>query len=195
MYTIYDFTFVGVLLSLILIYIVRDFFRNGKRITAIRILFYSFLFYLLIVAKLTMGSIIIPLLKDNVTSTQFVPFYFLKELFLRYRYDGLDWSFWNSLKLSFFNLIMLMPLAFYLFFFKIRKKAKAFLIIFLVSFLIELSQLIFTYAGLIRPRTFNVDDLILNSTGGFIAFLLIVFVKYFASRHLFISKKDLSLRD
>lgn len=173
MYTIYDVAFIGILIFLLLLYIIIDFNRNGTRNLARRIFFYSFIFYLLIVAKLTLRGIVIPLLKDNVPSVQFVPFYFLKELFLRYRFVGLDWSFWNSLKLTFFNFIMLIPLGFYLsFLIKLESKIKAFLIIFFVSFIIEIVQFSFTYLGLIRPRTFNVDDLIMNSMGGYIAFLL-----------------------
>ncbi|MFD1928909.1 VanZ family protein [Sporosarcina siberiensis] len=185
MHTIYDFAFAVILIFSLILYIIIDFKRNGKSNLVRRILFYSFIFYLLIVARLTIGGIWIPLSKDNEPSVQLVPFYFLKDLFLMYRYVGIDWFFWNSLKLTFFNFIMLMPLGVYLsFLFKIESKIKAFLIVFLVSFMIETVQLSFTYIGLIRPRTFNVDDIIMNSMGGYIAFLLCVLLKkvYFDKR-------------
>ncbi len=103
-----------------------------------------------------------------------------------YRHVGMDWYFWNSLKLTFFNFIMLMPLGIYLsFLFKLESKIKAFLIVFLVSFMIEATQLSFTYIGLIWPLTFNVDDLIMNSIGGFFAFLLCVLLKKIVYRQTF----------
>ena len=190
LYTLYDLAFVSILVFLLLLYIIIDFKRNGRSNLVRRIFFYSFIFYVLIVAKLIIGGITIPLWKDNVLSVQLVPFYFLKELFLMYRYVGIDWSFWNSLKLTFFNFSMLMPLGVYLsFLFKLKSKIKAFLIIFLVSFMIEVIQFSFTYLGLIRPRIFDVDDLIMNSIGGYIAFLLCVLLKKIGYRQHLGNKK------
>lgn len=190
MYTLYDLAFIGILVFLVLLYIIIDFKRKGRSNLVRRIFFYSFIFYVLIVAKLIIGGITIPLWKDNVPSVQSIPFYFLKELFLMYRYVGIDWSFWNSLKLTFFNFIMLMPLGIYLsFLFKLESKIKAILIIFLVSFMIETVQFSFTYLGLIRPRTFNVDDLIMNSMGAYIAFLLCELLKKIGYRQRLGNKK------
>lgn len=68
---------------------------------------------------------------------------------------------------------MLMPLGVYLaFLFKVKKKTKAYLIIFLVSLAIETIQLSFTYFGWIMERGFNIDDIIINTLGGYIAFIL-----------------------
>lgn len=66
-----------------------------------------------------------------------------------------------------------MPLGLYLsFLFKLEGKTKVFLLIFFISLMIETVQLSFTYLGLIMPRGFNVDDLIMNSFGGYLAFVL-----------------------
>lgn len=86
--------------------------------------------------------------------------------------------FWNAAKLSFYNMIMLAPLGVYLpMLFKVSSVRKATRIIFLVSLTIETFQLIGGYIGLLARRTFNVDDLLLNTLGGVIGFMLFEFVK------------------
>lgn len=171
LYSIYD---VGLFGSMILLlYIFVDFVRNRSRNFVRRVFFYSFIFYMLIMAHLTIGGIVIPPFKGNMLNTQIVPLYFLWDLYKMYQINGMDWFFWNSLKLTFFNFIMLMPLGVYLaFLFKVKKKTKAYLIIFLVSLAIETIQLSFTYFGWIMERGFNIDDIIINTLGGYIAFIL-----------------------
>src|SRR5690625_875879 len=94
---------------------------------------YSFALHILFVFDLTIGSIVIPPLKDNMLITQLVPLFFIKDLFSLYKFSGIDWFFWNSLKLTFFNFIMLMPLGIYLsVLFKVKERVKSILIIFLV---------------------------------------------------------------
>lgn len=173
---VYDLSFLGTVI--LLLYIIFDFIRNQTKNLVRRIFFYSFIFYLLIVVNLTIGSIVIHPFNDTDLTIQLIPFYFIKELFNMYQVNGLSWFFWNSLKLSFFNFIMLMPLGFYLSgLFKINSQLKALLVIFFVSFSIEIIQLTFTYLGLIMPRSFDFDDLIMNTLGGYVAFLLYDFTK------------------
>jgi glycopeptide antibiotics resistance protein len=43
-------------------------------------------------------------------------------------------------------------------------------VLFLVTLFIETGQLVLSYLGLIFPRSFDVDDLILNTLGGVIGF-------------------------
>src|SRR5690625_3896583 len=171
LYSIYD---VGLFGAIILfLYIIIDFVRNRTRNLVKRIFFYSFIFYIFLVFILILGGIVIPPFKDNILNVQLVPLYFIWDLYNIYINNGLDWFFWNSLKLTFFNFIMLMPLGIYLvFLFNSKGKIKTFLIIFLVSLAIETIQLSFTYFGWIMERGFNVDDIIINSLGGYIAFTL-----------------------
>jgi len=92
----------------------------------------------------------------------------------------LDWFFFNTLKLYFFNLIILFPLGVYLaLLFNIKSLRKATLIVFLVSLTIETYQIIFGYFGLVWGRSFNIDDLILNTLGGAIGFLVMLSIKSF----------------
>src|SRR5690625_1869171 len=101
---------------------------------------------MLIVAHLTIGGIVIPPFKDNILNVQIVPLYLIWDLYNMYQNNGLDWSFLNSLKLTFFNFIMLMPLGVYLvFLFKLKRKNKAILIMFFVILVIEILHFFFTY--------------------------------------------------
>lgn len=171
MYSIYDVFYFGAII--LLLYIIIDFSLNKTRNLLKRMIFYSFAFYMLVVFDLTIGGIVIPPLKDNMLITQLVPLFFIKDLFSLYKFSGIDWFFWNSLKLTFFNFIMLMPLGIYLsVLFKVKERVKSILIIFLVSLGIETLQYSLTYWGLIMERGFNVDDIIVNTLGGFIAFVL-----------------------
>lgn len=171
MYTIYDVGLFGTII--LLLYIMIDFIKNRTKNLIKRVCLYSFIFYMLIVARLTIGSIVIPPFKDNMINIQLVPLYFIGDLYQMYQNTGLNWQFWNALKLTFFNFILLMPLGAYLvFLFKLQRKFKALLIISFVSLTIETMQLSFTYLGWITARGFNIDDLLINTLGGYIAFLL-----------------------
>ncbi|TYS13510.1 VanZ family protein [Rossellomorea vietnamensis] len=95
-----------------------------------------------------------------------------------YRTNGLDWFFWNSFKLTFLNMILLMPLGIYLsLLFKVKRTSRTFLIIFLVSLTIETIQFTFGHIGIVMGRGFNVDDLIVNTLGGVIGFALFGLIK------------------
>lgn len=74
------------------------------------------------------------------------------------------------------NIILLMPLGFLL---QIRGWAKVFLAGFLISLTIETLQLIMTKVGVILPRSFDVDDLILNTAGFYIGYVCRVVVARF----------------
>ncbi|WP_407271168.1 VanZ family protein [Radiobacillus sp. PE A8.2] len=113
------------------------------------------------VVQLTTGGIIIPPQRDFSPSMQVVPFYFVEDLFSMYRTNGLDWFFWNSLRLTFFNFIMLMPLGIYLSLFKLKGRFKAFLVVFLVSLSIEIMQLTFAHMGLVRGRGLSINPITL----------------------------------
>lgn len=107
-----------------------------------------------------------------------------------YLADGLDWFFWNSVKLTFFNFIMLMPLGIYLsILFNISNKVKAVLILFFVSFSIETMQFFFGYFGLISGRGSNIDDIIVNTLGGFSVYIVCELLKNRFSNWMHFLKK------
>ncbi|MBO0587222.1 VanZ family protein [Sporosarcina sp. E16_8] len=167
----------------LLIYIIVDFVKRRFSSMLRRLVFYSFIFYLITVITLTTGRIIIPPIADGSLRMQLIPFYFLWDLL---NFDVGDWFFWNSVKLSFNNLIMLFPLGVYLsLLFNIKGMKKAAFLIFLSSLSIESSQLIFSSVGFLWGRTFNVDDLLLNTLGGVLGFMVFEFMKkMFTSRSI-----------
>ena len=82
-------------------------------------------------------------------------------------------SFWNAVKLSSYNMIILFPLGVYLsMLYRVNKLSKCALIVFLVSLSIEIYQVIMGYVGIVWGRGFDVDDLILNTLGGIIGFIV-----------------------
>ncbi|WP_235550237.1 VanZ family protein [Paenibacillus sp. Soil724D2] len=158
-----------------ILYVLVDFIRNKTNNVIRRAIFYSFIFYLLFVVQVTTGGIIFPPQYDPaLVLMQLIPFYFIGDLINIYRNNGFDWFFWNSVKLSFYNIIMFTPLGVYLpLLFKLKRISKSILAVFLVSLIIESSQLILGYLGFIRGREFDIDDLILNTLGGAIGYLFI----------------------
>lgn len=171
----YNFNVVSIGSILLFIYIIFDLLKNKGKNLLKRILFYSFIFYLLNVLQLTTGGINIPPRKDfGGVSVQLVPFHFIFNWVQLYRFfGGFSWFFWNSVRLSMYNVLMLIPFGIYLpVLFKIEKIKRVFNWSLLVTFIIEIYQLVFTYFGFTYTRTFNVDDIILNTLGGMIGFLI-----------------------
>lgn len=161
---------------LLLGYIIIDFFRKKLENILRRLVFYSFIFYLVIVAQLITGGITIPPEENPLLRIQLIPFFFVYDLYV-VREMG-DWFFWNAVKLSFYNLIMLFPLGFYLgLIFGFKPLKNGFFIMFLFSLGIELLQLLLGFFGLVSMRGFNIDDIILNSLGGLIGLLSFELVK------------------
>ena len=113
MYSIYDVAGIGLLF--LILYVLVDFIRNKTKNVIRRLVFYSFNYYLLNVVQVTTGGIIFPP-QDNPVPVliQLIPFYFVADWLSIYRNHGLDWFFWNSVKLSFYNFIMLMPFGIYM---------------------------------------------------------------------------------
>lgn len=177
MYTYYNIVFFGAFL--LIGFIVVDFIKYKSKNLVKRAIRYSFIFYFLNVIQITTDGIVFPPQNDFVPLVQLVPFYFIEDWLSHYRSDGFDWFFLNSVKLSMLNVILLFPLGIYLFIWKTRA-LNSMILVFLTTLLIESSQLIFGYIGVVRGRSFDVDDLILNFIGGCIGYILMMLIsKYF----------------
>lgn len=179
MFSVFNVVHIGTLI--LILYILFDFFKNKTNLLVRRIIFYSFIFYLLSVIQLTTGGIVFPPQPDfysDFKRVQLVPFEFIWDWYEIYLNKSFDWFFWNSIKLTFYNFIMLMPLGIYLsLLYNLKSTKRAVIIVFLTSFTIETSQLIGGYIGIILGRTFNIDDLMLNTLGGIIGFILFGFFR------------------
>lgn len=139
------------------------------------LIFVSFLVYLLNVLQRVIGHIQFPPMTESYWSwernIQLVPFYFIADLITHYKSSGFDWFFWNAAKLSFYNVLLLLPMGVYLSIYKVNSIKRAAAIIFAISIGIELLQVLLSYCG-IAFRTFNVDDLILNTVGGVLGYVV-----------------------
>ncbi|MCY8243867.1 VanZ family protein [Bacillus haynesii] len=168
-----DFMLLGFLYAIV--YFLYDIVKNRNKTSFFRkIVFASFIVYLSVVYHYTIGGINIPPQPAYAQmNIQLIPFYFGAEWVQMYQQSGFDWFFWNSVKLTFFNVLLLIPLGVYLsVLWRKTSLKKAAVFVFLTSFLIESLQLVLSVTGLIMARTFNVDDLILNTAGGVTGFCL-----------------------
>lgn len=151
------------------------------------VLCYSFVLYLLTAYLM----VILPLPKISEvakytgSTMQLVPFKFLKDISLT---TNLDISNMNSI-LNFlnastvytvlFNVLLTLPFGIYLRYLFEKKWYHALIYSFFLSLFFELTQLSGLYGIYPRPyRLFDVDDLIVNTTGGFLGFIITpIFVK------------------
>ncbi|UMZ72839.1 VanZ like family protein [Natranaerofaba carboxydovora] len=125
--------------------------------------------------QITTGGIHIPPTEEEfrVVTYQIVPFNFILDWIYAYNRSGYDWFFWNSIRLSLYNLIMLLPLGVYLpVLLNVKSIKKISLYIALTSLTIEIYQIILSYFGVVLARTANVDDIILNTIGGIIGYCI-----------------------
>lgn len=166
-------------LPILVIWFIVDLIRK-KRGWFQRILQIIFGYYLLHVADLTLGEIALPAQEKGLL-VQLIPFQFLGDIF---SYEIGSFYFYNAMKLSFYNLLLLVPLGVFLFLFGWRKGRTVFLIVFLTSLTIEVVQLLLSATGFIWPRIFDVDDLILNTAGGIIGFYVMKGIFHFIKRFL-----------
>jgi glycopeptide antibiotics resistance protein len=156
------------------IYFLYDVLKNRKKTSFFRkIVFASFLVYVSAVFRLTIGGIQFQDREFAYIDIQLIPFYFAGDLLQMYQRSGLDWFFWNSVRLTLYNVLLLFPLGVYMsFLWRDASFQKAAVFSLLASFLIESLQLILSAFGIIMVRTFDVDDLILNTAGSVIGFCL-----------------------
>lgn len=162
-------------------YIISQYRKYGSLLMLRSVIIYSFILYLLVIYFL----VILPLPpiseveKSTAVFTQLEPFYsffYLKEN-IYFKLNDFD-TYWNLFGNSYFyqviyNIFITIPFGIYLrYYFKYSFK-KTLFFSFLLSLFFELTQLSGLYGIYPRPyRIFDVDDLITNTLGGAIGYLI-----------------------
>ncbi|MBM7837818.1 glycopeptide antibiotics resistance protein [Alkalihalobacillus xiaoxiensis] len=168
----------SILLFLVLVlFFIYDLIRQ-KRGWLNRGLQIVFGFYLLRVVDETIGSIHLSP-QETAINVQLIPFQFVGDIF---SYEIGSFLFFNAIRISFYNVLLLAPLGVFLFLFGWRKGRRVLPLVFLVSLTIELLQLLLSAFGFIWPRVFDSDDLILNTAGGLVGFYSVKGVYHFIQR-------------
>ncbi|GEK29197.1 VanZ family protein [Furfurilactobacillus siliginis] len=144
---------------------------------------YSFFFYLLCAYFL----IILPLPTRSAVAALTTPKYNLHPLLVCHAFRETGFSLANTatwiptlhapgFQQPFFNVVLTMPFGFYLHYYFKRGIISSILLSFCLSLFFELTQLSGLYGLYVRPyRLFDVDDLLLNTTGGTIGWLIAPF--------------------
>ncbi|MDX8044826.1 VanZ family protein [Gracilibacillus sp. S3-1-1] len=124
---------------------------------------YSFIIYVIGVMHLSLDGISIPP-KVTWIKYQLIPFHFVYDWYIEAASGS--WFLLNSIKLTFYNYLLLLPQGFYLgLLFHVKSKRKALMLVFCTTLCIETSQLLLNITGF-GYRTFNVNDLMVNTLGG-----------------------------
>lgn len=145
------------------------------------IIFYSFILYLITAYYM----VILPLpsieyvKKLNTPYTQLVPFQFIKDITATVSFDVTNFKdiinifSHSTIYVVVFNFILTLPFGVYLKYYFNKKWYQTIIYSFLFSLFFELTQLSGLYGIYPRPyRLFDVDDLIINTLGGFFGHLI-----------------------
>ena len=145
------------------------------------IIFYSFILYLITAYYM----VILPLpsieyvKKLNTPYTQLVPFQFIKDITATVSFDVTNFKdiinifSHSTIYVVVFNFILTLPFGVYLKYYFNKKWYQTIIYSFLFSLFFELTQLSGLYRIYPRPyRLFDVDDLIINTLGGFFGHLI-----------------------
>lgn len=182
-------------------------YRKYGYINKFRILIlYSFLLYLIVSYYL----VILPLPKtrdvrslqsSDIRYYQLIPFSFIFDFLKETNISFSDPStFKNILKeraflQAIFNGILLAPLGIYLRYYFRKNLKETLLIIFLVSLFFEITQLTALYGLYNAPyRIFDLDDLMLNTFGGFIGYMIAPIFTFFLPKSNTLDK-DINLEE
>ncbi len=165
-------------------------YRKHKYVNKFRsIITYSFLLYLLV----SLYLVILPLPDTTDTASlqssgveyyQFVPFSFIADILgqadINIENPGTYIELFKETAFlqAFFNGVLLLPLGIYLRYYFKKDLGRTILTVFMVSLFFEITQTTGLYGIYNSPyRVFDVDDLILNTFGGFIGYLLVPLFK------------------
>jgi glycopeptide antibiotics resistance protein len=162
-------------------YVVRCYRKYGSVSLWRTLIFFSFVFYL----QCAYYVVVLPLPDPATVASRTGPFYdltpfrFVQTFLIKSPFVLRDPSTWiPSLKSfsflePFFNFLLLAPLGIYLAYYFKKDWKKTFLISFLFSLFLELSQLTGLFWLYPKPyRLFSVDDLMLNSLGGLFGYII-----------------------
>ena len=173
-------------------YIAYNYHKYGSVISLKVVIVYSFIFYILCMYCL----VILPLPSPEKAATlhshkmQLEPFLFIKDILQRSDIIKDQPKTWLSVVLNkaflvnILNLFLALPFGMYLRYYFKRSFIETIVLSFLLSLFFEITQLTglyFLYSG--SYRLFDVDDLIVNTSGGLLGFLLMgPFMKFLPSR-------------
>ena len=145
------------------------------------IIFYSFILYLITAYYMVMLPLpsIEYVKKLNTPYTQLVPFQFIKDITATVSFDVTNFNdiinifSHSTIYVVVFNFILTLPFGVYLKYYFNKKWYQTIIYSFLFSLFFELTQLSGLYGIYPRPyRLFDVDDLIINTLGGFFGHLI-----------------------
>ena len=173
-------------------YMIKQYHKYGSIPFLRSFIVYSFVLYILI----AWFMVILPLPRIEEVAkmtgpwTQLVPFNGLKEIISSTNFSLFKISSWietlksPSVYTVLFNFLLTLPFGVYLRYYFKRKWWEVITLTFLLSFFFEVTQLSCLFGIYPRPyRLFDVDDLIVNTTGGFLGYLLTpLFSKILPSR-------------
>ena len=173
-------------------YIAYNYHKYGSVMSLKVVIVYSFIFYILCMYCL----VILPLPSPEKAATlhshkmQLEPFLFIKDILNRSDIIKNQPKTWLSVVLNkaflvnILNLFLAIPFGMYLRYYFKRSFMETLFLSFLLSLFFEITQLTglyFIYSG--SYRLFDVDDLIVNTSGGVLGFLLMgPFMKFLPSR-------------
>ncbi len=162
-------------------YMIKQYHKYGSIPLLRTFVVYSFVLYLLI----AWFMVILPLPSIKEVSkyttpwTQLVPFQGLKDIIATTNFNILDVStYLPTLKnpcvyTVLFNFVLTIPFGVYLRYYFKRRWWEVFILSFLLSLFFEVTQISGLFGIYPRPyRLFDVDDLIVNTTGGLIGFVI-----------------------
>ncbi len=91
-------------------------------------------------------------------------------------------SYRGAIKDMILNVLMFIPFGFLISLLKEKTLLKTILMSFSFSLFIEVTQLLYAWTSITSIRTCDITDIITNTTGGIIGFLLYKLVKFFAKK-------------
>lgn len=158
-------------------YVIQNYHKYGSIMSVRVVIIYSLILYLMTAYFL----VILPLpARETVEAmtgprAQLIPFGFIRDILKEYAKSGVA-LYRNKALLQFvFNMAMLVPFGMYLHYYFRTDLKKTILYSFLLSLFFEITQLTGLYFLYPRPyRLFDVDDLIANTLGGLVGYLLVI---------------------
>lgn len=162
-------------------YMIRQYHKYGSIPMLRTVIVYSFALYLLV--AYLMVILPLPSIKEVMAMTtpwtQLIPFRFISDIIMHSGFNINDIStYLPALKepliyVNLFNFLLTVPFGIYLRYYFNRKWWEVLILSFMLSLFFEITQLSGLYGIYPRPyRLFDVDDLIINTLGGFFGHII-----------------------